>query len=234
MMVVPEGGSLQYMDETIVHDGHTGLEHSLPVPRLYKDVVELFRQAGSAYTPTVIVGYGGLFGENYWYQKDEVWKNERLLTFTPRDVVDRRARRRPMAADDDFNHVNVARGAKQLLDAGVLVQLGAHGQLQGLGAHWELWMLVQGGMTPMEALRCATINGARYLGLDKDLGSLEAGKLADLVVLDRNPLEAIRNSDSVRLVMQNGRLYEAATMNEAGNHPRIRPPFPWRRQAGPR
>ncbi len=135
-----------------------------------------------------------------------------------------------MAADDDFNHINIARGAKQMLDAGVLVQLGAHGQLQGLGAHWELWMFVQGGMTPLEALRSATINGARYLGMDKDLGSIEMGKLADLVVLDRNPLEAIRNSDSVRLVMLNGRLYDAATMNEVGNHPRTRPSFPWQRK----
>ena len=86
------------------------------------------------------------------------------------------------------------------------------GQLQGLGAHWELWMLQQGGMTPLEALQAATINGARYLGLDKELGSIEAGKLADLVVLDRNPLDNIRNSDSVRFVMVNGRLYDAATL----------------------
>lgn len=232
MMVVPEGGSLQYMDETIIQDGHTGLEHSLPVPRLYKDVIELFGQSKGGYTPTLIVGYGGLSGEYYWYQKDEVWKNERLLTYTPRELVDERARRRTMAADDDFNHVNIAKGAKQLLDAGALVQLGAHGQLQGLGAHWELWMLEQGGMTPLEALRCATMNGARYLGFDKDLGSLEVGKLADLVVLDRNPLENIRNSDSVRYVVLNGRVFDAATMNEIGNHPRVRAPFPWQRDRG--
>lgn len=229
MMVVPEGGSLQYMDETMVQDGHTGLEHSMPVPNLYRDVIELFAQARSGYTPTLIVGYGGLTGEHYWYQHHEVWKNRRLLTFTPRDIVDARARRRTMAAEDDFNHVAIARGAKRLLDAGVLVQLGAHGQLQGLGAHWELWMLVQGGMSPIEALRCATVNGARYLGLDRDLGTLETGKLADLVVLDRNPLENIRNSDSVRYVMVNGRLFDAATMNEIGNHPRTRPPFAWQR-----
>jgi imidazolonepropionase-like amidohydrolase/Tol biopolymer transport system component len=229
MMVLPEGGSLQYMDETLVHDGHTGLEHSLPVPRLYKDVIELFAQAKSGYTPTIIVGYGGLQGENYWYQKDEVWKNQRLLAFTPREILDSRSRRRPMAADDDFNHLNIARGAKQLFDRGVLVQLGAHGQLQGLGAHWELWMLAQGGMSPLEALQCATINGARYLGWEKDLGSIESGKLGDLVVLDRNPLENIRNSDSVRLVMINGRLFDAATMNEVGNHPHTRPAFPWQR-----
>ena len=122
-----------------------------------------------------------------------------------------------MAPDDDFNHVLIAQGAKQIADAGGSVQLGAHGQLQGLGAHWELWMLQQGGMTPMEALRAATIDGARYLGLDGDIGSLEKGKLADLIVLDRNPLENIRNSDSVSLVMLNGRLYDAKTLNEIGN-----------------
>ena len=131
-----------------------------------------------------------------------------------------------MAGEDDFHHIAVSRAAKQIADAGGSVQLGAHGQLQGLGAHWELWMLAQGGMTPLEALRCATINGARYLGLDKDLGSIEKGKLADLVVLDRNPLDDIRNSESIRYVMQNGRLYDPS-LNELAPRTRQRSPFPW-------
>ena len=195
MLNVPEGGSLFYMNATHVLDGHTGLEHSLPVPRIYKDTVELFARSQVGYTPTLIVGYGGLFGENYWYHHTNVWENERLLAFTPREVVDARSRRRPMAPDGDYNHVLIAKGAKQILDAGGLVQLGAHGQLQGLGAHWEMWMLQQGGMTNLEAIRCATINGAKYLGFDAELGSLEPGKLADLIVLDRNPLENIRYSE---------------------------------------
>jgi Tol biopolymer transport system component/imidazolonepropionase-like amidohydrolase len=229
MEVVPEGGSLLYMNETMILDGHTTIEHSLPVPKLYKDVVTLFAKSKTGYTPTLIVGYGGLSGEYYWYQKTNVWENAHLLAFTPREVVDARSRRRTMAPDEDFNHVLIARGAKQVLDAGGSVQLGAHGQLQGLGAHWELWMLQQGGMTNLEAIRCATINGARALGLDKEIGSIEKGKLADLIVLDRNPLENIRNSESISLVMLNGRLYDAKTLNEIGNHPKNRLKLYWER-----
>jgi imidazolonepropionase-like amidohydrolase/Tol biopolymer transport system component len=225
MMVVPEGGSLLYMNGTHVLDGHTGVEHSLPAPRIYKDIVQLFAKSKSGYTPTLIVGYGGLSGEYYWYQHTNVWEHEQLLRFMPREVIDARSRRRTMAPEDDFNHVLIARGAKQIADAGGMVQLGAHGQLQGLGAHWELWMLQQGGMTPMEALRAATSDGARYLGLDGEIGTLEKGKLADLIVLDRNPLENIRNSESLDMVMLNGRLYDARTLNEIGSHPRARRPF---------
>ena len=121
--------------------------------------------------------------------------------------------------------MDAARNAKALLDAGVSVQLGAHGQREGLAAHWEMWMFVQGGMTPLEAIRCATLNGARYLGLDRDLGSLENGKLADLIVLDRNPLENIRDSEAIRSIMQNGRLYDGERLDEIGNYPRRRPTF---------
>ena len=229
MMNVPEGGSLLYMNQTHVLDGHTGVEHSLPVPRLYKDTIELFAKSKSGYTPTAIVGYGGLSGEFFWYQTTNVWENEQLLRFTPREVVDPRSRRRLMAPMDDFNHILIAKGAKQIADAGGSVQLGAHGQLQGLGAHWELWMLQQGGMTNMEALRAGTIDGARYIGMDADIGSIEKGKLADLVVLDRNPLDNIRNSESVNLIVLNGRVYDAKTLNEVGNHPRPRKPFWWER-----
>ena len=229
MEVVPEGGSLLYFNETMVLDGHTTVEHSLPVPRLYKDVVTLFAKSKTGYTPTLIVDYGGLSGEYYWYQKTNVWENERLLSFTPREIVDARSRRRTMAADDDFNHFLIAKGAKQILDAGGSVQLGAHGQLQGLGAHWELWMLQQGGMTNLEAIRCATINGAKALGLDREIGSIEKGKLADLVVLDRNPLENIRNSEAISMVMVNGRLFDAKTLNEIGNHPKERLKLYWER-----
>jgi len=215
MNVVPEGGSLFYMNATHIMDGHTTVEHNIPVPVLYKDVITLFAKSGVAYTPTLIVGYGGLSGEFYWYQHTKVWENERLLTFTPRDVVDPRSRRRLMAEEDDFGHILVSQSAKKLAEAGVVVNMGAHGQLQGLGAHWETWMLAQGGMSPMDAIRAATINSAKSLGFDREIGSIEPGKLADLVVLDRNPLENLRHTESIFRVMLNGRLYDTS-LNEVG------------------
>jgi imidazolonepropionase-like amidohydrolase/Tol biopolymer transport system component len=227
MMVVPEGGSTFFQNLNQILDGHTGIEHNIPVAPLYDDVMNVWKETEVGYTPTLVVSFGGLSGEFWWYAQDDVWQDERLLTFTPRSTVDPRAIRRQKTPLDDYWHIEISRQAKKLLDAGGSVQLGAHGQMQGLGAHWELWMFEQGGMTPHEALRAATLNGARYLGLDGDLGSIEPGKLADLVVIDGNPLQDLRRSREIRWVIANGRVYDAATMNEAGNHPRERPRFWW-------
>ncbi|MEO8505418.1 MAG: amidohydrolase family protein [Acidobacteriota bacterium] len=219
MMVVPEGGSLFPHNMTMLIDGHTGVEHSLPLAHIYKDVTELWSQTKVGYTPTLGVAYGGIFGENYWYQHTKVWEDPRLSKFVPRQILDSRSRRRTMAPEEEYNHFDAARNAKQLADAGVRVNLGAHGQREGLAAHWELQMLTQGGMTPMQALRVATLNGAQYLGLDHDLGSLEPGKLADVIVLDEDPLLDIHNSREVHYTILNGRVYDAATLDEVGSHP---------------
>jgi len=216
MMVVPEGGSLFEHDMTMVIDGHTGVEHSIPPARIYDDVRQLWPATQVGYTPTLIVAYGGTFGENYWYEHTDVWADQRLSNFVPRRILDARSRRRIKMPDEEYNHINIAKAAKELNDLGVSVQLGAHGQRESLGAHWELWMMAQGGMSPMQALRAGTISGARYLGLDRDLGSLEPGKLADLVVLDANPLENIRNSTSIKYTVANGRVFDAMTMDELG------------------
>ena len=233
MLVVPEGGSFFYHNLTQVVDGHTGIEHNIPVAPLYKDVTTLWSKTKTHNTPTLIVNYGGLNGENYWYQTTDVWKQERLLRFTPRHIVDERSRHITKAPEEEYQngYVLTSQSCKKLQDAGVNINLGAHGQLQGLGAHWELWMLQQGGMSNMQALRCATINGAMYIGMDDQIGSIKEGKLADLIVLDKNPLENIQNSETVRYTMVNGRLFDAMTLDELGNHPAKRGKF-WFEQPG--
>jgi len=227
--VYPEGGSFFYHNLSMVADGHTGVEHNIPVAPLFDDVIQFWKNTDTGNTPTLIVNYGGVNGEYYWYQKTNVWEKERLLAFTPRPIVDSRSRHRTMIPDEEYEngHILTSKSCTKLQNAGVDINLGSHGQLQGLGAHWELWMLAQGGMTNMQALRAATMNGAEYLGMDKEIGSLKVGKLADIIVLDKNPLEDIQNTEFVKYTMMNGRLYDAETMNEIGNHPTERTPFYW-------
>jgi Tol biopolymer transport system component/imidazolonepropionase-like amidohydrolase len=227
MLVVPEGGSTFFHNMSMIADGHTGVEHNIPVAPLYRDVINFWAATKVHNTPTLIVNYAGMSGEYYWYQHTNVWEKERLLSFTPRSIIDSRARHRTMIPEEEYEngHILTSRSLKKLSDAGVKINLGAHGQLQGLGAHWELWMLQQGGMSNHEALRCATINGAVYLGMDDQIGSIREGKLADLIILDANPLEDIRNSEQISHTIINGRVYDAATMNEIGNYQRPRAPF---------
>jgi imidazolonepropionase-like amidohydrolase len=229
MAVVPEGGSFFFHNLSMILDGHTTIEHNMPVVPLYDDVIQLWKNSGTAYTPTLVVSYGSVSGEFYWYQHTNVWEKERLLRFTPRHVVDSRSRHRTMLPEEEYvnGHILVSAQAKKLNDVGVKVNMGAHGQLQGLGAHWEIWMMQQGGMTNHEALKTATINPAQSLGFDDWIGTLEAGKLADLIVMDKNPLENIRNTESISMTMVNGRLYDAETMNEIGNNNRQRGKFFW-------
>lgn len=214
MLVLPEGGGDFPVNMGMILDGHSGIEHSLSVGQIYKDVITLFAESRAGYTATLLVAYGGQRGENWFYQHHNVWENEKLQQFFPHRSIESRARRRQMSAEDDFNHKLVAEHQKQIDDAGGLITAGSHGQLQGLGAHWEIWALTHGGMSPLSAIRAATINGAIYLGMDEDLGSIEAGKLADIAVMDRNPLERIENSDSVSLTVMNGVVYDANTMDQ--------------------
>ncbi|MBT8065917.1 MAG: PD40 domain-containing protein [Gammaproteobacteria bacterium] len=227
MLVVSEGGSLFHMDLSMVADGNSTIEHNLPQSMLYDDILQFWGQSNVAYTPTLVVTYGGMSAETYWYQETDVWQHPILSKFVPPHILQPRSVRRTKAPDEDYYHTDSAATAKLLADKGVLVSIGAHGQREGLGSHWEIWSFAQGGMSPIEALRTATTAPAKALGYERDLGSLEAGKLADLVVIDANVVEDVYQTDKVDMVMLNGRLYDAATMNETVTGNRKTQPFYW-------
>ena len=232
MEVVPEGGSLYTMDVTLIQDGNATLEHNIPLRIFYDDLVQFWSQTRTNYTPTLVVTYGGPAGDPYWRQHMDVWRHPLLSRHAPPSVLAAQNTRRTMAPEEDYVDADSARESKKLADRGVQVSIGAHGQQAGLGAHWEMWSFVRGGWSPLEALRAATIMPATSLGYQRDVGSLEPGKLADLVVLDADPTSDIRNSDKVHQVMLGGRLYDAATLNEVATGTRTRLPYWWENGSG--
>lgn len=231
MLVVAEGGSLFGMDMNIAADGNSTLEHNIPVDVFYDDVIQLFAQANTNYTPTLVVTYGGLAGDPYWRQATNVWENP-LMVHTPPKMLLADTARRVKAPDWAYVDDDNAREARKLAQRGVKVSIGAHGQQAGVGAHWELWSFVRGGMTPVEALKAGTIVPAQSLGMAKDIGSIEAGKLADLVILSADPSQDIANSDKIEKVMLGGRLYDAKTMNEVETGTAKRRTYWWESEGG--
>ena len=221
LMPTIEGGLDFKMNLTAVIDGYPGSEHSYPIMPLYKDAVQLIAQSGITYTPTLLVSYGGPWSENFFYERYDIHDNAKVRRFVPHDEIDQRAERRPWFRESEYVFPRIAASANSILKAGGHIGLGGHGQMDGLGDHWELWAMAAGGMSNHDVLRVATIHGANAIGMEQDLGSLEPGKLADLIVLDANPLEEIHNTNTVRYVMKNGRLYEGETLNEI--YPRQRP-----------
>ena len=145
-----------------------------------------------------MVAYGGPQAKFYFFEKYDVYGDKKLWRFNPQAVLDGKTARLPWYRKSEYIFPEIARSADAILRAGGRVGLGGHGELQGLQCHWEMWALAMGGMKNHDILRVGTILGAEAIGYGKELGSLEKGKFADFIVLDKDPLKDIKNTNSIR------------------------------------
>lgn len=228
LMPTTEGGGDMRLDLTHAIDGMHGNEHTLPILPLRRDVIELYAQTQTAYTATLIVQYQAMGAIDYFFTRFNPHDDEKLARFYPENRIDELTRRRgSWAVEEEFAFRAAGNAAAELQRAGGLVGMGGHGELQGLGYHWELQAHEMGGMTPAEILRAATIDGAKIIGIAQDLGSLEAGKLADLLILNSDPLGSIENARDIQQVMKDGMLYDAGTLDRVWPDNAELAPFWW-------
>ncbi len=229
IMPTTEGSLDLKLDLTHVIDGFSGNEHAFPIVPLFADVTELTAQSKITYTPTLLVAYGGPFGENYFFAASDVYEDQKLRRFIPQHDLYAKTARRPWFREEEHVFEKLAAGAAEIVRRGGRVGIGGHGQLQGIQCHWEMWALHSGGLSEMGTLRAATLHGAEAIGFAQDLGSIEEGKLADLLVLDANPLEDIHNTNTIRYVMKNGELFEGDTLDQIWPEVRSLPSMWWQR-----
>ena len=227
IMPTTEGASNLKLDLTHVIDGFSGNEHNFGTAPIYRDVVELVAQVGLFYTPTFMQAYGGARGEHDFYLSTEVHDDQKLQRFIPHNLLDSRTKRRPWYRKEEYFYPRAAAAAAKIVRAGGRVCVGGHGAMQGIASHWDMWAMHSGGMTNYEVLRAATLHGAEAIGYAQDLGSIEVGKLADLIVLVENPLEDIRNTNTIKYVMKNGELFEGDTLNQIWPQQKTPPRMWW-------
>tara|TARA_B100000575_G_scaffold201924_1_gene163648 strand:+ start:14077 stop:17445 length:3369 start_codon:yes stop_codon:yes gene_type:complete len=215
IMPTTEGSLNLRLNLTETIDGYPGQEHNHPIYPVFKDIIGLTAFTKKAYTPTLLVTYGGPWAENYYFATEDIHNDKKVKFFTPKDELD--SKRRIKAGwfhEDEYAFVEFSEFVKDLVEEGGIAGVGSHGQFEGVGYHWELWSMASGGISNHDMLKVATIQGAYAIGLDKELGSIEKGKLADLVILNKDPLDEIRNTNSIEMVMKNGRMYDGDNLNQ--------------------
>jgi hypothetical protein len=209
-----EGAGDFKMSITEMLDGYAGHEHAYEIWPVYRDFALLSAASEITYTPTMLVAYGGPPGKFYLIARENAYDEPRLRRFTFQPDLNIRTRQGLWAPEDDWIFKGVAEAAAKIVKHGGAVGVGAHHEVQGIGTPWDLLLISSGGMPPHDVLRVGTIFGARSIGLDRELGSVEPGKLADLIVFDGNPLADLRAILKPRYVMRNGFLFESETLDE--------------------
>lgn len=212
LMVTAESGDLFY-NLGMVMDGQTAFEHPFSEVPIYGDVAKFLGRAGFYYSPTLVVAGPGPWNIEYWFAESDVWQDPKQRLWMPWRMNAGHLRRRVLRPDTDYSFPLLAEGMADIIAEGGFGAVGGHGEHHGLAAHWEIWM----GATALGnygALEVASLHGARFLGAQQDLGSIEVGKLADLLVLERNPLEDIRATADIEFVMKGGILYDGMTLDE--------------------
>lgn len=226
-MATTEGALDMKLDLTQIIDGYSGNEHTLTAVPLYKDVLQLLKQSRVSYDLTLEISHGGPPAGEIFTARDDPRQNPKVEAFYP-DFARARDFSRVQWADPlaRFYPLAAASAAKAQAE-GAVIGIGSHGNYPGIGYAWELEAMASGGMTPFNVLKAATLGSAETIGRLGELGSLEPGKFADLIVLDRDPLADIANVRSIREVMKGGFLYDASSLNALWPQakPRARPWF---------
>lgn len=202
---------------TQILDGYSGLEHALPPPMLHGDVTKLFAQSGTSTVLTLMITHGGLRGDKVFIDRSRPFEDAKYARFAPDWYRISRFTNSRAHLFCQYHYPVSASSAADIFREGGLAGIGAHGDIPGLGTHWELQAHVEGGWSPAEALWAGTMGSATVIGREAQLGSLEVGKLGDLVVLEADPLADIRNTLAIRYVVKNGRIYGDEDLKEVAS-----------------
>jgi Tol biopolymer transport system component len=220
MMPTTEGSLSLKLELGQIMDGYAGSEHALPTA-LHRDVIELVARSGTSYDATLQIKNGGPPAQDQFVTRDRPLEDEKFMRTRPTLIAAGSVLKRQWVDPSVLVYPRIGGDVARIQRAGGVVGIGSHGEIPGFGLHWEMEAHVQGGMLPLEALRAATIGSATAIGRGAEFGSLEPGKFADLLILEADPRADIRNARAILQVMKNGRLYDAASLDEVWPRQRL-------------